>query len=111
MGEYAASSLLSDTPPSSKPARQARVRFNSGANLVKTPSPVQYEGSPYSPDSSHLPENSEMKNSFSALRSSFSFLQTPVAAQHPKKRMVEEFCVTNSGRKEETVRAMPTPVA
>jgi len=103
--------LLTETPPSSKPSRHVRVRFNSGANLVKVPSPVQLEGSPFSLNSSPLPERTSASNSFSALRSSFSFLKTPVAAQHPKKRMVEEFAVTNSGRKEETRQAVPTPVA
>lgn len=99
------------TPPSSKPVRFVRVRFNSGANVAKTPSPTQFEASPFpsSLDSSPAPETTtSARNSFSALRSSFSFLQTP---KHPKKRMVEEFEITNSGKKQITKQSVPTPVA
>jgi len=106
-----APNTLGATPTSSKPARSVRVRFNSGANVAKTPSPIQFEASPYALDASPLPESTSARNSFSALRSSFSFLQTPKAAQHPKKRMVEEFEVTNSGKKQETKKSVPTPVA
>jgi len=95
-----------------------RVRFNSGKNETRNLTPVSSSELPIEGSSSSSLDNSGLYNtsrpnsfnqSFASLKSSFSFLQTPL---HPKKRITPEmsekvdFIVPNPKQLVE-----PTPIA
>jgi len=95
-----------------------RVRFNSGKNETRNLTPVSSSELPLEGSSSSSLDNSGLFNmsrsnsfnqSFASLKSSFSFLQTPL---HPKKRITPEmpekvdFVVPNPKQLVE-----PTPIA